>query len=143
MKSDKPFLERYFYDPTLLQKGLIFALCQIRTLEEEQQHQILEAVLSLPLTPCPLVDAPPLRFRGDMAVLISEETPDAAAWGVTCASHAFPHRLAIMLTWPGTQIAASLERTARTYMCSSRRRRFGCSSSCSGTASRPKSRSRS
>ncbi|MGL2405381.1 tetraacyldisaccharide 4'-kinase [Helicobacter pylori] len=26
MKSDKPFLERYFYDPTLLQKGLIFAL---------------------------------------------------------------------------------------------------------------------
>ncbi|MCQ2908338.1 tetraacyldisaccharide 4'-kinase [Helicobacter pylori] len=26
MKSDKPFLEHYFYDPTLLQKGLIFAL---------------------------------------------------------------------------------------------------------------------
>ncbi|EJB93938.1 tetraacyldisaccharide 4'-kinase [Helicobacter pylori] len=26
MKSDKPFLERYFYAPTLLQKGLIFAL---------------------------------------------------------------------------------------------------------------------
>ncbi|MGL2649123.1 tetraacyldisaccharide 4'-kinase [Helicobacter pylori] len=26
MKSDKPFLERYFYDPTLLQKGLIFVL---------------------------------------------------------------------------------------------------------------------
>ncbi|EJC39265.1 tetraacyldisaccharide 4'-kinase [Helicobacter pylori Hp P-28b] len=26
MKSDKPFLERYFYNPTLLQKGLIFAL---------------------------------------------------------------------------------------------------------------------
>ncbi|WP_187846003.1 tetraacyldisaccharide 4'-kinase [Helicobacter pylori] len=26
MKSDKPFLERYFYDPTLLQKGLIFSL---------------------------------------------------------------------------------------------------------------------
>ncbi len=26
MKNDKPFLERYFYDPTLLQKGLIFAL---------------------------------------------------------------------------------------------------------------------
>ncbi|PDX32556.1 tetraacyldisaccharide 4'-kinase [Helicobacter pylori] len=26
MKSDKPFLERYFYDPTLLQKGLVFAL---------------------------------------------------------------------------------------------------------------------
>ncbi|EJB38013.1 tetraacyldisaccharide 4'-kinase [Helicobacter pylori] len=26
MKSDKPFLERYFYNPTLLQKGLIFSL---------------------------------------------------------------------------------------------------------------------
>ncbi len=26
MKSDKPFLEHYFYDPTLLQKGLIFVL---------------------------------------------------------------------------------------------------------------------
>ncbi|KAK4699804.1 WD repeat-containing protein 48, partial [Phenoliferia sp. Uapishka_3] len=56
---------------------------QIRTVEEEQQHQILEMVFSLPLTPCPSVDAPYLRYPRDMAVLISEETPDASAWGVT------------------------------------------------------------
>ncbi|KAL8278770.1 hypothetical protein RQP46_008839 [Phenoliferia psychrophenolica] len=55
----------------------------VRTLEEEQQYQILDLVLSLPLTPCPTYEAPQLRFRPDMAILISEETPDAAAWGVT------------------------------------------------------------
>ncbi|KAM0745659.1 WD40 repeat-like protein [Meredithblackwellia eburnea MCA 4105] len=53
------------------------------SIEERQQHRILEAVLSGPLVPCPLLDAPSLRYQDDMAVLISEETPDASAWAVT------------------------------------------------------------
>ncbi|GAA5958591.1 hypothetical protein JCM21900_003989 [Sporobolomyces salmonicolor] len=51
-----------------------------RTIEEQQQHQILEAVFSRPLAPCPLVDAPRIRYDPDMAVIISEETADA--WAV-------------------------------------------------------------
>lgn len=43
----------------------------------------MEAVLSHPITPCTPFDAPPLHFDPHMAVLISEETEDAAAWAVT------------------------------------------------------------
>ncbi|GAA6061678.1 hypothetical protein JCM10212_005970 [Sporobolomyces blumeae] len=51
-----------------------------RTLEEQQQSRVLDAVFSRPLAPCPLVDAPRIRYDPDMAVIISEETADA--WAV-------------------------------------------------------------
>ncbi|GAA6032860.1 hypothetical protein JCM8097_000833 [Rhodosporidiobolus ruineniae] len=51
-----------------------------RPLEERQQQQILDNVFSRPLTPCPNVDAPPIFYDPDMAVIISEEAGDA--WSV-------------------------------------------------------------
>jgi WD repeat-containing protein 48 len=56
---------------------------QIRTIEEQQQHQILTAVFSKPITPCPLSEAPLLHYQTNMAIIISEETADASAWTVT------------------------------------------------------------
>ncbi|GAA6023731.1 hypothetical protein JCM10207_000238 [Rhodosporidiobolus poonsookiae] len=51
-----------------------------RTIEEQQQQFILDTVFSQPLAPCPLVDAPRIRYDPDMAVIISEELGDA--WSV-------------------------------------------------------------
>ncbi|BGP44760.1 hypothetical protein JCM10450v2_000574 [Rhodotorula kratochvilovae] len=51
-----------------------------RSLEEQQQQQILDAVFAHPLAPCPLVDAPRIVYDPDMAIILSEETGDA--WSV-------------------------------------------------------------
>ena len=49
---------------------------QFRTVEEQQQHRILEAVFAHPVTPCPLAEAPKLSYRENMAIIISEEKAD-------------------------------------------------------------------
>ncbi|GAA5947003.1 hypothetical protein JCM3765_002113 [Sporobolomyces pararoseus] len=51
-----------------------------RPIEVQQQSRVLDAVFSRPLAPCPLVDAPRIRYDPDMAIIISEETSDA--WAV-------------------------------------------------------------
>lgn len=51
-----------------------------RPIEEQQQSRVLDAVFSKSLAPCPLVDAPRIRYDPDMAIIISEETSDA--WAV-------------------------------------------------------------
>ncbi|GAA5905207.1 uncharacterized protein JCM6883_006320 [Sporobolomyces salmoneus] len=51
-----------------------------RPIEEQQQSRVLDSVFSRPLAPCPLVDAPRIRYDPDMAIIISEETSDA--WAV-------------------------------------------------------------
>ncbi|GAA5850251.1 hypothetical protein JCM8547_001061 [Rhodosporidiobolus lusitaniae] len=51
-----------------------------RTLEEQQQQQILDTVFTQPLMPCPLIEAPRLQYDPDMAIIISEEAGDA--WSV-------------------------------------------------------------
>ncbi|BGP04746.1 hypothetical protein JCM10049v2_000548 [Rhodotorula toruloides] len=51
-----------------------------RSLEEQQQQQILDTVFARPLAPCPFVEAPPTQYAPDMAIIISEETGDA--WSV-------------------------------------------------------------
>ncbi|GAA5887701.1 hypothetical protein JCM6882_001502 [Rhodosporidiobolus microsporus] len=52
-----------------------------RTIEEQQQQQILDSVFSHPLSPCPLVDAPRIAYHPDMAIIISEEAGDT--WTVS------------------------------------------------------------
>lgn len=56
---------------------------QTRPLEEQQQHQILETIFSRPLTPAGYLDAPPLHLPTNIAVNISEEKDQGAAWQVT------------------------------------------------------------
>ncbi|GJN91586.1 hypothetical protein Rhopal_004609-T1 [Rhodotorula paludigena] len=48
-----------------------------RTIEEQQQQQVLDSVFAHPLTPCGRIEAPPLRYDPDMAIIISEEMGDA------------------------------------------------------------------
>lgn len=50
---------------------------QNRTIEEQQQQQVLDSVFAHPLTPCGRIEAPPLRYDPDMAIIISEEMGDA------------------------------------------------------------------
>ncbi|KAK4058019.1 hypothetical protein OIO90_000758 [Microbotryomycetes sp. JL221] len=54
-----------------------------RPLEEQQQHLILETIFSRPLTPATYLDAPPLHLPHDIAINISEEKDQGAAWQVT------------------------------------------------------------
>ncbi|GAA5835256.1 hypothetical protein JCM11251_006661 [Rhodosporidiobolus azoricus] len=51
-----------------------------RSIEEQQQQQILDSVFGHPLAPCPLLDAPRISYNPDMAVIISEEAGDT--WSV-------------------------------------------------------------
>lgn len=54
-------------------------------LSQEEQHQlrVLEQVLSQPITPAPAVEAPAIRYPDELAIMISEETSDGAAWSVS------------------------------------------------------------
>ncbi|BGP12717.1 hypothetical protein JCM10213_008855 [Rhodosporidiobolus nylandii] len=66
--------------PTLATPAAPTPVHDRRSLEEQQQQQILDSVFSHPLAPCPLIDAPPIRYHPNMAVIISEEAGDA--WSV-------------------------------------------------------------
>lgn len=48
----------------------------------DTQHQIVYQVLSRPLTPCPISEAPPLRYDPNTALLLSSSSPDAGSWEV-------------------------------------------------------------
>ena len=50
---------------------------------EQLQVRVLEQVLSQPVTPATALDAPPILYPQDLAIMISEETSDGAAWSVS------------------------------------------------------------
>ncbi|KAM0793263.1 hypothetical protein ACM66B_000725 [Microbotryomycetes sp. NB124-2] len=54
-----------------------------RPIEEQQQHMILETIFSRPLVPPGYLEAPPLHLPHDIAINISEEKDQGAAWQVT------------------------------------------------------------